>query len=82
MEKVIGNELGNKEGWPILSKMTTLFFHLIHYLLCFLAGAGKDDKNELGNRKGWSILTKLSTFFYYLIHPPLSLLTPAKKHKK
>ena len=44
VEKVIGNELGNREEWLFSSKMTTLLYYLIHSLLSFLAGVSKDNR--------------------------------------
>ena len=36
LAKIIGNELGNKEGWSFSTKLTTLLYYLIHSLLPFL----------------------------------------------
>ena len=44
LAKIIGNELGNREGWSFLTKMTTLLYDLIHSLLSFLAGVSKDNR--------------------------------------
>ena len=41
LAKIIGDELGNREGWSFLSKMTTLLYHLIHCLSSCLAGVSK-----------------------------------------
>ena len=50
LAKIIGDELGNREGWSILSKMTTLLYYL--FIFC------KVVRNELGNREGWSFFVK------------------------
>ena len=42
--KMLGNELGKREGWSISSKLTTLLYYLIHSLLSFLAGVSKDKR--------------------------------------
>ena len=44
LAKIIGNELGNREGKSVLTKMTTLLYYLIHSLLSFLAGVSKDNR--------------------------------------
>ena len=36
LAKIIGNELGNREGWSFLTKMTTLLYYLIDSLLPLL----------------------------------------------
>ena len=36
LAKIIGDELGNREGWSISTKLTTLLYYLIHSLLPFL----------------------------------------------
>ena len=34
--KIIGDELGNREGWSILTKLTTLLYYLINSQFSFL----------------------------------------------
>ena len=47
IEKVIGNELGFREGSSILSKLTIFLFYLIHPLLSLLTPAQKGNKGRL-----------------------------------
>ena len=82
LAKIIGNELGNREGWSFLTNLTTLLYYLIHSLLPCLADASKDNGNKLSNREGWSISSKMTTLLYYPTHSLLSLLASAKKGSK